>query len=47
MLEDDSNKILFWHIWKQRLWQESIPKTGVEQTEGNGTSTPIYTPLGT
>jgi hypothetical protein len=40
-------KFYFDNIWKQKLWQKNVPKTRVEQTEGNGKSTPIYTPLGT
>ncbi len=32
---------------KKYIWQENIPKTGVEQTKVMGGPTPIYTPLGT
>jgi hypothetical protein len=34
------------NIWKQRLWQESETKTGVEQTESNGRSYPYLYPIG-
>jgi len=36
MLQDDSIKSLSNNIWRQRLWQESVPKNGVEHIEGNG-----------
>jgi hypothetical protein len=31
-------KFYFNNIWRQILWQESVPKIGVEQTKGNGKS---------
>jgi hypothetical protein len=34
------------NVWKQRLWHESEPKIGVEQTKGNGRSYPYLYPIG-
>jgi hypothetical protein len=33
------------NIWKQMLWQESIPKTDVDQTEYNARSYPYLYPI--
>jgi hypothetical protein len=33
-------------MWKQRLWQENVPKINVEQTKGNGKSYPYLYPIG-
>jgi hypothetical protein len=35
-------KNYFDYIWKQKLWQENIPKIDVEQTKGDGRSYPYF-----
>jgi len=34
------------NIWKQRLWQENVPKISVQHTKGNGRSYPYLYPIG-
>jgi hypothetical protein len=40
------SKIYFDNVRKQKLWQESAPKTGVEQIKGNGRSYAYLYPIG-
>jgi hypothetical protein len=46
MLKDDSIKFYSNNVRRQKLWQENVPKTNVEQIKGSGRSYPYLYPIG-
>jgi len=46
MLKDDSIKFYSNNVRRQKLWQENVPKTRVEQIKGSGRSYPYLYPIG-